>query len=176
MQVMEAQPLPDRKGWLVLQMKEPSESSVVHDGWTPGTDCSFGGTAYVHGPGSHTTLPHPSSSFHSRPASRALTLLGQELLFCRNLSGSLESPESLYMESLPRARSPQRNGVAVKVEENINNRSTHILISLNYSGKHMAGNRHASGGSFPVSPLGGPAVWICKNTTCFNDLGMSVVF
>lgn len=72
-----------------------------------GTDCSFGGVAYMHGPGSHTTLSHPSS-IPDLP--QEFLLLGQELLFCRNLSGSQESPEVLYIESLPRARSPREMG------------------------------------------------------------------
>lgn len=96
-----------------------------------GTDCSFGGAAYMPGPGSHTALPHPSSSCHSRPAP-GHSLLGQALSSAET-SGSQESPEILYIETLLRARSPQRNEVVVRGEESIsNNRSTDILISLRY--------------------------------------------
>lgn len=104
---MEAQHLPDRKGWLVLQMKETSESSVVLDSRALTvalgeqlTCMDLGATPLF--------LIHPPASIPDPP--RGLSLLGQELLFCRNLSGSLESPESLHIESLPRARSTEKWG------------------------------------------------------------------
>lgn len=73
-------------------------------------------------------LTHPPVSIPDLP--QGYFTPDQELLFRRNLTGSQDSTEILYIEPLPRARSPQRNAVAVRVEESINNdRSLPILIS-----------------------------------------------
>lgn len=73
--------------------------------------CGFRGATSTPGPGNHIALPQPSPSFHPRPASGTLPLV-QELLFCRNLTGSQEPTELLCIEPLPRP-GPHRGEVAL---------------------------------------------------------------